>query len=471
MKTAAIILAAGLGKRMRSSLPKVMHRCAGVPLLDHVVRLARARKCDPIIVVLGPGGDAIADYLQQAHGDAPLRFATQAKPRGTADAVLAGLLAMPKRGIGQVLILAGDVPLLRAETLAKMQRQARRKKLVVLSAKLAQPFGYGRLVRRDEDERSPVMAIVEERDATPEQRKIDEINAGVYLCTPALLRKALAGVSSANAQGEYYLTDIVATAAQDDEVAVVCAADSTEVMGVNTRLQLSQVEVEMRARLCHRHMEKGVGFADWRTAIVDADVKLAADVFIGPGAQLYGHTVVATGARIEGPSVSIDAVIGKRACVRSFSHIEQATIGADVVVGPFARLRPGAQLDAGSAVGNFVEVKNSRLRRGAKAGHLSYLGDADVGSNTNIGAGTITCNYDGKFKHQTVIGAGSFVGSNSTLVAPLHIGKGAFVAAGSTVTDKVESDALVFGRARQSVCSGGAKAIRERLSARAKLKD
>jgi bifunctional UDP-N-acetylglucosamine pyrophosphorylase/glucosamine-1-phosphate N-acetyltransferase len=386
---AALILAAGQGKRMHSDMPKVLHPCAELPLVCHVIRLALAQRCCPVVVVVSPHNHRAVEQVVKAHfAEQQVRFAVQHEPLGTGDAARAGL----------------------------------------------------------------------------EQKKITEVNAGVYAADAVLLREALAGLECKNAQNEYYLTDIVKYATAKGGATAVVVRDSDETRGVNSRAELMVAERLLQRRLFAQHSALGVTFRDTAGSFVGLDVVLGRDVEIGFGVQLCGTTRVGDGVRIEGPSVLRDADIGAHCQIKPFCHIESARTGSHVVVGPFARLRPQAVLEDGSHVGNFVEIKNARLGPGAKANHLAYIGDSDVGVGTNIGAGTITCNYDGFNKHRTHIGAGVFVGSNSTLVAPLKIGDGAFIAAGSTVTKQVPADALAFGRAQQANKEGYGKVVRSRFA-------
>ena len=459
-KTAALILAAGQGKRMQSRLPKVLHTCAGLPLVCHAVRAAQARGCSPIVVVVSPShAEQVEQSVRAALPDAPLRFAQQAEPRGTGDAARAGLAALAGFQ-GRVYLLYGDAPLLRAETLAELAQVDA--PLALLTARVAAPQGYGRILR---DPKAHVVAVVEERDCSAAQRDIDEINAGVYLVAADLLGRALAALTPNNAQNELYLTDIVGFAAQASAVAGVVAESADEIRGVNSRAELVAAEAILMRRLLAGHAQAGVTVRDPAGTHIDVQVQLAADVELGVGVQLRGRTQLAQGVRIDGPSVLVDVQVEADAQVLAFSHLERARVGPRAVVGPYARLRPETQLDAGARVGNFVELKKTHLGAGAKVNHLSYLGDADVGAESNVGAGSITCNYDGHAKHRTEIGPRAFVGSHATLVAPIRLGAGAFVAAGSTLTEDVADDGLAFGRARQVNRPQGAKALRERLGA------
>jgi bifunctional UDP-N-acetylglucosamine pyrophosphorylase/glucosamine-1-phosphate N-acetyltransferase len=458
-KTAALILAAGKGKRMHSGLPKVLHTVAELPMVAHVVKLALARACSPIVVVVDPGGARIREVLTAMFPDAPLVFAVQKKRLGTADATRAALESIPDFN-GRTLVLYGDVPLLKPGTVGRLDRALQGVSLSLLTATAENPAGYGRVLR----EGRWVKAIVEHRDASSAQRQIDEINVGVYLCDHALLRRAVSSVGRDNRQGEAYLTDVVAIAAGEKGAVGVRVADPEEVHGVNTRADLAQAEAAMQRRLQAFHQSRGVTIRDPAGTFLSTETRIQRDTVLGVGVQLSGKVTIGAGARIDGPTVIRNAAIGAGSQVHSFCHIEGAKVGQDVSVGPFARLRPEAKLEPGSRVGNFVEIKKARLGRGAKANHLTYLGDSEIGAGTNIGAGTITCNYDGgPVKHATLIGPGAFIGSNTTLVAPVRVGSKAYVGAGSTINMDVPADALAIGRGRQANKRGYAKRLRRRI--------
>lgn len=447
---------------MRTHLPKVLHRCGDLPLVAHVVRLALARRCDPIVVVTSPNAAQVEPALRSLFPKAPLVFAVQEKPRGTGDAARAGLAALPETA-ARVLVLYGDVPLLSPATVGRLEKAAARVPLALLTAELDDPAGYGRVVR----ESRTVTRIIEDKDASAAERAIREVNAGVYVADAALLRRVLGSLTRANAQGEYYLTDIVPAAAAAGGAVAVKTEDFAEVRGVNTRAELAAAEAILRRRLIAAHQRRGVTFRDPEGTFISAGVRLEPDVEIGVGVQLYGDVRVGRGTRIDGPTFVRDAVIAGGVEIEAFSHIDGARVARGARVGPFARLRPGTRVDEGAHVGNFVEMKKSRLGKGAKANHLAYLGDATVGEGSNVGAGTITCNYDGgPVKHPTTIGKRAFIGSNATLVAPVRIGKGAYVAAGSTITKHVPADAVAFGRARQVNREGYAKLLRERIGSK-----
>lgn len=446
---------------MRSVLPKVLHACAGLPMIAHVVRTALAVGANPVVVVVSPATQKpVQSALAEMFAGAPLEYAVQHNPSGTGDAVRAGLTAVGS-ACRQAVVLYGDVPLLQAQTLLALKEAAQKVPLALLTAVVADPAGYGRVVR---DKDGQAKRIVEQKDASEAQRAITEVNVGVYWSEITLLRRAVAALRSDNAQNELYLTDIVATASSEGQVETVAVLDVDDMRGVNSRIELGLVERIMRARLVRRHQTAGVTFLDPKRAYVGVDVVMAQDVTIGIDVALHGATTVASGAVIEGPTVVRDSHIDADAHVHPFCHLERAHVAKAANIGPYARLRPGADIGPDARVGNFVEIKNATLAEGAKVNHLAYVGDASIGKKANLGAGTITCNYDGFNKNRTVIGDGAFVGSNSTLVAPLTIGAQAFVAAGSTITQDVAAEALAFGRARQAIREGQATILRARLS-------
>ncbi|MHB1843437.1 MAG: bifunctional UDP-N-acetylglucosamine diphosphorylase/glucosamine-1-phosphate N-acetyltransferase GlmU [Deltaproteobacteria bacterium] len=435
----AIVLAAGKGTRMKSDRPKVLHELAGRPLVAFPVVRALELGAAPVVSVLGHGAPQVEAALRTLPGADRLLFALQPEQRGTAHAVLCA--KGPLHGFdGQILVLYGDVPLLRRETLERLLA-APAGPLAFLTARPDDPRGYGRVVR-DADGR--VARIVEERDCGAREREVREINAGIYRVEARFLWSALARIGSENAQGEFYLTDLVAIAAREGGACAV-SADAAEIAGVNDRFELAQAAARLRRELNRAHCLAGVTIVDPEQTYIDVGVELARDVTIEPGCILAGKTRVGEGARLRAHSVLEDAVVGEGA-----------------VVGPFARLRPGTVLGRGVHIGNFVETKNAQLGEGTKANHLAYLGDAQVGAGVNVGAGTITCNYDGAQKHRTVLGDGVFIGSDSQLVAPVTIGKGAYVGAGSTITEDVPDDALALTRAPQTNIEGWA--ARRRLS-------
>ncbi len=426
---AVVVLAAGKGTRMRSALPKVLHPVAGRAMIGHVIAAAEALGADPIVVVVAPGADEVAKAV------VPHSVVIQQEQLGTGDAVKAARAHLAGFG-GDVLVLYGDSPLVRAETLSRMRAERQDEAVTVLGIRVTPPSPYGRLVLGAD---GTVDRIVEAVDATDAERAIDLCNSGVMLIDGAHLFQLLDALGNDNAKGEYYLTDIIAAARSAGLPCRVTETAEEEALGVNSRTELAAAEAAMQSRLRKAAMDNGATLIDPETVWFSFDTKLGRDVTVEPNV-------------VFGPGVTI----GDNVAIRAFSHIEQASIEKGAIVGPFARLRPGASIGAGAHIGNFVEIKNARIGDGAKANHLSYIGDADVGAGTNIGAGVITCNYDGFGKYRTTIGAGVFVGSDATLVAPVTIGDGAFIGAGSTVTDNVPADALAIGRGRQTVKPGWA---------------
>ncbi|GAB4350738.1 MAG: bifunctional UDP-N-acetylglucosamine diphosphorylase/glucosamine-1-phosphate N-acetyltransferase GlmU [Immundisolibacter sp.] len=445
-----VILAAGQGKRMRSSLPKVLHVLGDRPLIRHVLDTAEALLAGvggamrPVLVH-GHGGQ----QLQAALADAKCHWAHQTSQRGTGDAVAAALPYI--QPVGRVLVLCGDVPLLRVETLRTLLATPP-DALAILTALVDDPTGYGRILR---DAQGAVIGIVEQRDASAEQRTLREINTGTLLIPAAPLAGWLARLDADNAQRELYLTDIVAMAvAEGVPVVGVPVAAEAEIRGVNDRTQLAACEREFQHRQVQRLLEEGVMLRDPARLDVRGEVTAGRDVEIDVSVILEGRVTLGDGARIGAHCILRDAVIEAGARVEPFSLIDGARVGRDAVVGPYARLRPGTELGADVHVGNFVEVKNSRLGPGAKANHLSYLGDAQIGARVNVGAGAITCNYDGANKHTTRIGDDAFIGSNASLVAPVEIGDGATIGAGSVIVRQAPAGALTVTRAAQKTVSG-----------------
>jgi bifunctional UDP-N-acetylglucosamine pyrophosphorylase/glucosamine-1-phosphate N-acetyltransferase len=441
MALSVVIMAAGKGTRMRSARPKVLHALGGKPLLGHVVATAEALSPQRCIVVTGHGAEAV----EAAFDGAQRVFVRQMPQLGTGHAVQQAVPALPDDGI--TLVLNGDVPLIREATLRALVDACAGSRLALLTVTLADPFGYGRIVR---SAGGAVQAIVEEKDATPAQREITEIYTGILAAPTALLKQWLARLTNQNAQGEYYLTDVVAHAVADGvEVCTASAKDETEVLGVNSPAQLADLERRLQRRHADALMEAGVRLADPARFDLRGTLVCGMDVEIDVGCVFEGAVTLGDGARIGPHCVIRDAQIAAGAVIHPFTHIEGASVGAGALIGPFARLRPGAQLGEEVHIGNFVEVKNSTLANGAKANHLAYLGDATVGERVNYGAGSITANYDGANKHRTTIGADVHVGSNCVLVAPLTIGAGATIGGGSTINKTVPAGSLAIGRARQ----------------------
>ena len=435
---AAVILAAGKGTRMKSPLPKVLHPVAGRPMIGHVLDSVAALAPAREVVVLSPGQEAVAEFV------APRPVALQDPPLGTGHAVLAARRAL--EGFeGDVLILYADSPLIGAETLGRLRaalHQPAEAAVAVLTFRPADPAAYGRVVL---DAQGGLAAIVEYRDADAATRAIGLCNAGMMAVSGARLWPLLERLGNANAKGEYYLTDIVALARKAGYGVASVEAAPDEVMGVNSQAELAMAEAALQARLRRRWLDAGVTMVAPETVWLSSDTELASGVVIEPNV-------------IFGPGVTVE----EGAVIHAFCHLVGAAIGKGASIGPFARLRPGARLGEGARIGNFVEAKNVRLGAGAKANHLTYLGDAEIGAGANIGAGTITCNYDGFDKAATQIGEGAFIGSNTALVAPVRVGAGAIVAAGSVITRDVPADALAVARGRQEERPGWGKAFRER---------
>ncbi|GJD49986.1 Bifunctional protein GlmU [Methylobacterium crusticola] len=433
----AVVLAAGKGTRMRSDLPKVLHPLAGRPMIGHVLAAVAEAGATRIAVVTEPGRADVAAAVEAAAPGAAVF--PQAERLGTAHAVLAARPAL-EAGADDVVVAFGDTPLVTAATLARLRAPlAEGAAVAVLAFEAADPTGYGRVLVED----GRVAAIREEKDASPAERRVTLSNAGLMALSGGLALDLLSRIRDANAAGEYYLTDAVGLAVADGHRVAVVEVAEAEAQGINDRVQLSLAEATLQAALRRRAMLAGATLIAPETVFLSHDTVLGRDVVVEP------HVVF-------GPGVTV----GDGCTIHAFSHLEQARLAAGVQVGPYARLRPGAVLETGARIGNFVEVKNAAIGAGAKVNHLSYVGDAEVGARANLGAGTITCNYDGVNKHRTVIGAGAFVGSNSALVAPVTIGAGAFVGSGSVVTDDVPPDALALGRGRQVNKPGWAKPTR-----------
>ena len=446
-----VILAAGQGTRMRSTLPKVLHPVAGKSMLGHVIDTARQLQPYSIQVVIGHGAEAVRERLAAPD----LNFVLQAEQQGTGHAVAQ---ALPALSAERVLILYGDVPLIAAETLQRLLALVSDQQLGLLTVQLADPTGYGRIVRGADGQ---VEAIVEHKDANAAQRAISEGNTGILAVPGKRLADWLGRLSNSNAQGEYYLTDVIAMAVADGlVVATEQASDEMEVLGANDRIQLSQLERHYQYRAGRRLMAQGVTLIDPARFDLRGEVTVGRDVLIDINVILEGQVVIEDGVHIGPNCVIKDSVLRQGAIVKANSHLDGADVGEGADCGPFARLRPGSVLGAKAHVGNFVELKNAKLGAGAKAGHLSYLGDAEIGARTNIGAGTITCNYDGANKFKTVLGEDVFIGSNSSLVAPVNLGDGATTGAGSTVTADVPANTLAVGRAKQRNIDGWKRPVK-----------
>ena len=454
MTCSVIILAAGQGSRMRSKLPKVLHTLAHRSLLEHV--WAAANQLNPLrtCIVYGHGGDQVRDHLQ----DSNIEWAEQAKQLGTGHAVAQAMPHISESG--KVLILYGDVPLIKTVTLEAMLEQCSDSEMSLLTIELDNPQGYGRIVR---DSEHKVTSIVEHKDATESQLAINEINTGI-MCVPAeQLSQWLAKLGNNNAQGEYYLTDIIAMAVSDKiAINTVSATNSHEVEGVNDRLQLARLERYYQAMQAEELMQQGVTLRDPARIDVRGEVTCGQDVIIDINVIIEGKVDIGDGAQI-GPNVILkDCTIGAGSIIDANCVIEQAIVGEQCNVGPFARLRPGAKLANKAKVGNFVEIKNADIGEGSKVNHLSYIGDTTMGDNVNVGAGTITCNYDGAYKHRTVIGDNVFIGSNTAMVAPIKLGDGATIGAGSILTTDADADALTLTRTKQKTLSGWKRPVKDK---------
>lgn len=458
MDLTAVVMAAGHGTRMRSTRPKVLHEAAGRPLVYYPVRAALDAGATRVVVVVNPAiRDGVAEALGRHLSGVPIELAIQEVPRGTGDAARAGLQHVSSE---YVLVLSGDTPVLTGQDLTPLVTclVGGETRLCFSSCRLEDPTGYGRVLRGDGGR---VLEIREHRDLTTDaQRAVREINGGVYAARTEALRHALERLSPENAQGEYYLTDVVAVLAELDSVeAVPCTA--LALTGVNDRAQLRAAEDTLYERIARGWGARGVTVRG--RPLIDDTVELDEDVTIEDGVRLRGDTRIARGAFIDVGAVLTEAIVREGAVVKPYSVITESSVGAAAQIGPFAHLRPASVIDDEAHIGNFVETKKTHVRRGAKANHLAYLGDGDVGEGANVGAGTIFCNYDGFRKHRTVIGAGAFIGSDSQLIAPVNIGAGAYVATGTSVTDDVPEDGFAIGRCRQTTKAGYATALKARL--------
>jgi bifunctional UDP-N-acetylglucosamine pyrophosphorylase/glucosamine-1-phosphate N-acetyltransferase len=451
-----VILAAGQGKRMQSNLPKVLHPIAGRPMLTHVLDSARALGAQRIAIVVGHG----AEQVKQAYAtQEDLQFALQQPQLGTGHAVLQAVPLLKESHADDVtIILYGDVPLVQPDTLRALLN-ARANGVAILTEILSDATGYGRIVR---DVKGNVCAIVEHKDATPEQRAIQEVNTGIMAVPTRQLKSWLTKLTNNNAQGEYYLTDIVGMAvAEGVSVNVAHPVAGFETLGVNSRLQQAELERLWQRELARRQLEAGVTIVDPARFDLRGELLCGQDVFIDVGCVFEGRVVLADGVRIGAHCVLRNVTLGAATRIESFSHLEQAEVGADAHIGPYARLRPGAKLADATHVGNFVEIKNTNLGKGSKANHLAYVGDADVGERVNIGAGTITCNYDGVNKHRTTIEDDAFIGSDTQLVAPVRVGRGATLGAGTTLTRDAPAGQLTVSRAKQVTIEGWKRPVKK----------
>jgi bifunctional UDP-N-acetylglucosamine pyrophosphorylase/glucosamine-1-phosphate N-acetyltransferase len=448
-----VILAAGMGKRMQSDLPKVLHPLAGKPLLSHVINTARHLAPSACCVVYGHGGDTVPSRLAAAD----LHFVLQQPQLGTGHAVMQ---AAPHLHDDQpTLVLYGDVPLTSASTLQTLISRAGKEKLAVLTVELDDPTGYGRIIR----EAGRIVRIVEQKDASDTERAVREVNTGILVAPTRALKSWLSKLSNNNAQGEYYLTDIIAQAVSDNiPVESAQPAFIWETLGVNSKVQLAELERIYQRNIAHQLLEQGVTLADPARIDVRGELVCGRDVSIDVGCVFEGRVELADGVSIGAHCVISNARIGKGSLVRPFSHLDQAVVGESAQIGPYARLRPGTELGAEVHIGNFVEIKNSQFGPHSKANHLAYVGDATVGSRVNIGAGTITCNYDGANKHRTIIEDDAFIGSDTQLVAPVTVGRGATLGAGTTLTKDAPADSLTVSRAKQTSITGWQRPVKQK---------
>ncbi|HLX86630.1 MAG TPA: bifunctional UDP-N-acetylglucosamine diphosphorylase/glucosamine-1-phosphate N-acetyltransferase GlmU [Terriglobales bacterium] len=459
-RIAVAIMAAGKGTRLKSKHPKVLHEVGGRPILAHVIATAvKVVPASDVFVIVGHE----AERVREAVAASGVNFVLQAEQRGTGHALMVARDALS--GYDQVIVLSGDAPLITAETVKKLSdfHSGEKAAMTLLSADLDDPSGYGRVIRKSAG-KADVQAIVEEKSATPKQKQIREINSGFYAFDAPALYQQIDQLSTNNAHGEYYLTDMAAIFNKTrKKVVAIKTDDAGEVLGSNTRAEMMDLDARLRLGKCRDLMAQGVTIFYPHTCVIDSDVEVGADTVIEPFVQLRGKTKIGADCRVRSYSVIENSVLGDGVTVRPGTIMTDSRAGAGAILGPYSHLRPGTEVGEGAHVGNFVETKKIKLGKGSKANHLTYLGDAEIGAGVNIGAGTITCNYDGVNKHQTVIGDGVFIGSDSTLVAPVKIGNGAYVAAASCITEDVPADALALGRARQSVKEGWARAKRVAL--------
>src|SRR6185312_15374514 len=460
---AIVIMAAGKGTRLKSKRAKVLHEIAGQPLLAHVIKAAQQIvPAENIYVIVGHQ----AESVRVAVAALGVQFVLQAEQRGTGHAIMCARDRV--NSYQNILVLSGDVPLIRSETIARLRdfHLGKKAAMTILAAAPSDPFGYGRVIRAGSSDR--VKAIVEQKALSKSQQKEREINSGIYAFATKPLFANIDRLKMDNAHHELYLTDMAALLVKSKATVVALkASDPAEVLGANTLAEMASLDATMRARKCANLMATGVSIYRPETCLIDNDVEIGADTILEPFVQILGRTRIGSDCRIRSFSVISNSQIGDNVLFRPGCIIDQSTIAAGAQLGPYTHVRPGSEIGEHAHVGNFVEIKKTRIGRGAKANHLSYLGDSDIGSAVNVGAGTITCNYDGAHKHMTVIEENAFIGSDSTLVAPVRIGKGAYVAAGSTITEDVPADALALGRSRQTTKEGWA---RQRRDERAKAK-
>ena len=453
-RVAIAIMAAGKGTRLKSRHPKVLHEVGGKPILAHVIATAtKVAPANDIFVIIGHE----ADRVRAAVAPTGVQFVVQGEQRGTGHALMVAQDALA--GYETVIVLSGDAPLITAETIQELSafHSAQRAAMTLLSADLDDPTGYGRVIRKSAKS-ADVRAIVEEKATTAQQKKIREINSGFYVFSVPALYENIGGLRTDNAHHEYYLTDMAAVFGRTrKKVVVIKSPHPSEVLGSNKRSELVDLDARMRLAKCQALMEEGVTIFYPQTCVIDSDVTIGPDTVIEPFVQLRGNTKIGSDCRIRSYSVINNTEIGDGVVVLPGCVMDDSRIAHKATVGPYSRLRPGSDIGEGAHLGNFVETKKLKMGKGSKANHLTYLGDTEIGERVNVGAGTITCNYDGVHKHKTVIEDGVFVGSDSTLVAPVRIGKGAYIAAASCITEDVPADSLALGRARQTVKEGWAR--------------
>jgi bifunctional UDP-N-acetylglucosamine pyrophosphorylase/glucosamine-1-phosphate N-acetyltransferase len=448
MQLAIVIMAAGKGTRLKSNRPKVLHEVGGKPLLAHVIQAAsQVVPPSDIFVIIGHH----AEKVRSALASTGVQFIVQGEQRGTGHAIQTAQASV--QGYENILVLSGDVPLIRTQTILDLRdfHLQERAAMTILSAEPENPVGYGRILRKD-GHGPGVQAIIEQKALTPHQMQLAEINSGIYAFASKPLFAHIGQLQTENAHAEYYLTDMADILVEAGErVIALVAKDATEVLGANTIQEMMDLDAALHLRKAHALMREGVTIFRPETSVISEDVTIGPDTIIEPYVQLLGHTTIGSECRIRSYSVIEDTHIGDKVTVRNGSIISQSEIANGAIIGPYSHVRPESSIGEGAHVGNFVETKKAHLGAGAKANHLSYIGDAEIGANTNIGAGTITCNYDGVGKHRTTIGKNAFIGSDSTLVAPIAIGDGAYIAAGSTITEDVPENALALGRSRQTI--------------------
>jgi bifunctional UDP-N-acetylglucosamine pyrophosphorylase / glucosamine-1-phosphate N-acetyltransferase len=456
-RVAIAIMAAGKGTRLKSKHPKVLHEVGGKPLLAHVIAAAtKVVRAEDVYAIIGHEAERVREAL--AHTG--INFILQEPQKGTGHALMVAREALSP--YDHVIVLYGDVPLITAQTISMIRdfHPSNRPAMTILTAQLENPTGYGRVIRK-KAKSDEVQAIVEEKSATPAQKKIKEINSGSYGFAVKPLYEHIDKLGTENPHGEFYLTDMAEIFRKEKErVLAIEAGDAREILGANTRAELVEIDQHLRMAKCRELMAQAVTIFYPQTCVIDSDVEIGADTVIEPFVQILGATRIGSDCRIRSYSVIRNSMIGDEVVIRPGCVIDESQVKAGAMLGPYSHLRPGSEIGEGAHVGNFVETKKIKLGKGSKANHLTYLGDAEIGENVNVGAGTITCNYDGVHKHKTVIEDGVFVGSDATLVAPVRVGKGAYIGAASCITEDVPADSLAIGRGQQVVKEGWAKAKR-----------